>query len=84
MENLGLGFTLMGVGMITVFVILLIVIFGSELLIKIINKIAPEAVAPAKQEASASSTSAEVKAVLDAAVAQITGGKGRIVNVTKL
>lgn len=82
MENLGLGFTLMGVGMITVFAILLIVIFGSTLLIKIINRIAPEAEVPAKKADNAQDST--VKAVLDAAVAQITGGKGRIVKVTKL
>lgn len=82
MENLGFGLTLMGVGMVTVFVILLIVIFGSELLIKLINKIAPEAEAPAKKSAPAASDAP--MAVLEAAVAQITGGKGRIINVTKL
>lgn len=83
MENLGLGLTLMGVGMVTVFAILLIVIFGSQLLIKLINRIAPEAEIPAKKQ-SAESADAGVRAVLDAAVAQLTGGKGRIVNVTKL
>ena len=42
MENMGLGLELMGIGMVTVFAILLIVIFGSRLLITIINRIAPE------------------------------------------
>ena len=47
MENIGLGLELMLVGMVTVFIILLIVIYGSQLLIKIVNKVSPaEAPAP--------------------------------------
>ena len=82
MENMGLGLELMGIGMVTVFVILLIVIFGSRLLISIINRIAPEESKPPK--AAAADDSAAVKPVLDAAVAQLTGGKGHIVKITKI
>lgn len=42
MENIGTGLMLMVVGMATVFVILLIVIWLSQFLIKVVNKIAPE------------------------------------------
>lgn len=42
MENIELGLLLMVVGMVTVFVILLIVIWLSQLLISIVNKVAPE------------------------------------------
>lgn len=42
MENLEIGLLLMVVGMATVFVILLIVIYLSQLLIKLVNKVAPE------------------------------------------
>jgi oxaloacetate decarboxylase gamma subunit len=80
MENLGLGFLLMGVGMLTVFCILLVVIYGSRLLIGLINRIAPEAAVPAPKQAAA----ANVAPVLEAAVAQLTGGKGRIVKITEL
>lgn len=83
MENLGLGFQLMGIGMVTVFVILLIVIYGSALLINIINKIAPEEKPKKAAPASSADTQAPM-AVLEAAVAQLTGGKGHIVKVTKL
>ena len=44
MDNLGIGFELMIVGMSTVFLILLIVIWGGKLLINVVNKIAPEEV----------------------------------------
>ena len=40
MENIELGLLLMVVGMVTVFVILLIVIWLSQLLISIVNKVA--------------------------------------------
>ncbi|MGM9790827.1 MAG: OadG family protein [Candidatus Cryptobacteroides sp.] len=82
MENMGLGLELMGIGMVTVFVILLIVIFGSRLLITIINRIAPEESKPAKT--AAADDTAAVRPVLDAAVAQLTGGKGHIVKITKI
>ena len=48
MENIELGLLLMVVGMVTVFVILLIVIWLSQLLISIVNKVAPEE-APKKE-----------------------------------
>lgn len=51
MGNLGIGLELMIVGMLTVFVILLIVIWGGKLLIAVVNKVAPEEVVPAKKSA---------------------------------
>ena len=80
MENLGLGVLLMCVGMVVVFAILLIVVFGGELLIRIINRIAPEVV----REASVNGEDPTVKAVLEQAVAQLTGGKGRIASIKKI
>jgi len=81
MENLGLGLMLMVVGMVTVFVILLIVIFGSQLMIRLVNRIAPAQ--PAKAPAMAT-VDPLTRQVLDAAVAQLTGGKGHITNITKV
>ena len=78
MENIGLGLQLMLIGMITVFLILLIVIFGSQLLIKLINKIAPEeSPKDAKDEDN-------LMAVFEADVKEITSGKGSLTKVTKL
>lgn len=68
------------IGMVTVFIILLVVIYGSKLLISLVNKFAPAEQAPIKGEASSSIPND----VLNAAVAAITGGKGRIVKVTKI
>ena len=80
MENLGLGLMLMLVGMVTVFLILLIVIYGSRLMIRIVNRVAPAETAAA---APASGIDPVTRQVLDAAVAQLTGGKGRITNITR-
>jgi len=79
---------LMVVGMLTVFSVLLIVIGLGTLLIKLVNKYAPEEVAARKPVAAAvgavQQVDATVKAVIDAAVSQITGGKGRASKITKL
>lgn len=66
------------IGMITVFLILLIVIFGSQLLIKLINKIAPE------ESPKASKSEDNLTPVFEAAVREITAGKGRLTKVTKI
>ncbi len=79
---------LMIVGMLTVFCILLIVIVFGTLLIKLVNKYAPEEVQTKKSVAAVNNAvqqvDATVKAVIDATVAQITGGKGRVTKITKL
>lgn len=93
MENLGLGLILMVVGMMTVFCILLIVIYGSRGLISLINRIAPEEQRPAKagnasQQGPANAWNAlqqgldsRTISILEAAVAQLTGGRGHITNI---
>ena len=50
MENIETAILLMVVGMATVFVILLIVIYLGKFLITLVNKYAPEEVLPAKKE----------------------------------
>ena len=82
MENLSLGFLLMLVGMVTVFAILLIVIYGSRLLISLLNKIVP---AEQKTSPSSSSSSNQIpRQVFEEAVFQLTGGKGHLTEITKL
>ncbi|MBQ8592881.1 MAG: OadG family protein [Bacteroidaceae bacterium] len=87
MENLGLGLMLMVVGMVTVFAILLIVIYLSQLLIALVNKVAPEEV-PVKKATSTSSAPALIDgnsmAAIKAAVNIVTGGKGKVVKVEKI
>ncbi len=85
MENLSLGLTLMLIGMITVFAILLIVIYLSRLLIVLVNKYAPEETAPVKTpKAAVAAISATTMNIISAAVAKITGGKGHVKSVEKI
>lgn len=84
---MGLGLMLMGIGMLTVFAILLIVINLSKLLIVLVNKIAPEEEVPAKKKAQAAKPAAidsNVMAVIQAAVNNLTGGKGTVNKVEKV
>lgn len=88
MENMTLGLTLMLIGMFTVFIILLIVINLSKVLISIVNKIAPEE-ETAKKKAeipapAATKIDSNVMAIIEAAVKELTGGKGTVANVEKL
>lgn len=83
MDNLGIGLLLMVVGMVTVFIILLIVINFSKLLIYLVNKIAPaeEHVKVSPQRAIADNDSV---AAIKAAVKVLTAGKGKVVKIEKL
>ena len=86
MENLETALLLMVVGMATVFVILLIVIYLGKLLIALVNKYAPEEVVPVKQEASRGPAPipGNIIAAITAAVNVVTQGKGKITKVEKI
>ena len=95
MENIGLALQLMVVGMVTVFIILMIVIQLGKWLIQIVNKVAPEeTVAPKRKKAgppnrnpapgTATAIDAQTLAVIREAVSQITGGKGSVSKVERL
>ena len=85
MDNLGIGFELMIVGMSTVFLILLIVIWGGKLLINVVNKIAPEEVVSAKKTTTPTATvDGGTMAILQQVVNQITGGKGHISSAKRI
>ncbi len=85
MENLGIGLQLMIVGMSTVFLILLIVIYGGKLLIMAANRIAPEEVEnPKKSKAASPAIDSTTMAILQQTVNQLTGGKAHIASAKKL
>lgn len=85
MENLGTALLLMVVGMVTVFIILLIVIYLGKLLISLVNKYAPEEVITAKRSSQgAAPISGNVLAAITAAVNVVTQGKGKVTKVEKL
>ena len=86
MENLETAFLLMVVGMATVFVILLIVIYLGKLLISLVNKYAPEEVVSVKQTSSQAPVPipGNILAAFTAAVNVVTQGKGKVTKVEKL
>lgn len=89
MENMDTGFMLMGIGMTTVFAILLIVIYLGKGLTILINKYAPEEVTKKIIPDSASTIPTNTiqgatLAAITSAVSTVTQGKGKIIKVEKL
>ncbi|GEM_PF-53409 len=83
--DMNIGITLMIVGMVTVFAVLVIIIQLSNLLIKIVNKVAPEEdVKPAKTAARVMPIAPDVVEAINQAVAKITGGKGTVAEIKSL
>ncbi|MDR0938592.1 MAG: OadG family protein [Mediterranea sp.] len=85
MKNVETALMLMVVGMATVFLILVIVIYLGKLLISLVNKYAPEEVVPVKQRASPSPAPipGNIMAAIAAAVNVVTHNKGRVSKVEK-
>lgn len=87
MENFNEAISLLLVGMITVFVILSLVIFIGNMVIKLTNRFLPvETIATKKTIVSGKavpSNPAKIAAVI-AAVEAVTGGKGKIDRIDKI
>lgn len=82
-DDLVLGLKLLVVGMLTVCLILYIVILLGKGLIAFSNRF-PERHEEPKPRVQTAVVSDKTKSVIEAAVKQLTGGKGRITNITKL
>lgn len=76
------AFLLLGIGMITVFAVLSIVVLSGQVLIALINKYAPEPVKKSKLITPLISNK-EV-AVITAVVEHITQGKGKLESIEKI
>jgi len=86
MENIGFGLELMVIGMVTVFLILILIIFMGKLLISFVNRF-PEKEMPVqktRENSAPASVNPTVRNVLEETVRQITNGRGHITNITKL
>ena len=85
MENISIALQLMVVGMVTVFLILLLIIQLSKWLIAFVNRAIPEE-KPAQPATVSAPQALDVttQKILQEAVAQITGGKGRITEIRKI
>lgn len=86
MENFETGLMLMGIGMTTVFSILLIVIYLGKGLIILVNNFAPEEVKKIDSSALSHKTQNIPKGTLAAIIAAVsvtTLGKGKVTHVEK-
>lgn len=83
MNNLGFGLELMLVGMASVFAILLIVILLGKLTITITNRF-PEKRQEEKSASGGAAVNDETRKVIEAAVRELTGGKGVVKGIEKL
>ena len=72
------------VGMVTVFAVLLIIINLSKLLIKLVNKFALEENVKKDVKQNGPEIPANIMAVIQQAVKEITNGKGTVSNVVKI
>ena len=81
---MNIGVTLMIVGMVTVFDVLLIIIYLSKLLIKLVNKFALEENVKKDVKQNGPEIPANIMAVIQQTVKEITNGKGTVANVVKI
>ena len=86
MSNIGLALQLMGIGMITVFIILALVVFLGNLIIRFVNKYLPEEISKKIQQATdqAEGLNRKKVAAIVSAVNLVTQGKGRVEKIEKL
>ncbi len=83
-ENFQEAFTLLGVGMVTVFIILLVVVLLGNGIILFVNRFYPEIAKSSGVDGGVSgSLSVSKTAAIVAAVKVVTKGKGRVVKIEK-
>lgn len=76
---------LMAIGMATVFVVLLIIIFLGGLLIKTVNKFFPEEIKPvAKAAAAVQTVDQNIQEAINKAIMAISGGKKQAQKIEKI
>ena len=83
MQPINEAVSIMFVGMITVFFILVFIVLIGTLIINFSNKYLPEEVIPQKIT-KASQPTDNTFAAISAAIALATQGKGKVTNITKL
>ena len=76
----------MGIGLATVFAVLLLIIFLGNLLIKFVNKYVPEDEAPKANAVSAPSNvvDANVAQAINLAIGKLTGGKSKSEKIERI
>ena len=86
MNDMGVAFELLGVGMVTVFVILALVVILGNLIIRFVNRFMPEVqkVSANVNEAILPEISQKKMDVIASVVKKLTNGIGRVKKIEKL
>jgi oxaloacetate decarboxylase gamma subunit len=86
MGDMGFALQLMGIGMVTVFVILCLVVLLGNLIIRFVNKYLPEEVSKKVQQVTnqAGEFNRKKIAAIVSAVKIVTEGKGHVTKIEKL
>ncbi|HOI27225.1 MAG TPA: OadG family transporter subunit [Paludibacteraceae bacterium] len=82
--NISEAIKLMFIGMTAVFVALILIILLGNLLIRLVNKYAPEEEKPVAKQSNIATINPNVAQAIKAAVNTIIGGKGAVTNIEKL
>lgn len=83
--NFDIAIELLGVGMITVFLILFLVVFIGYVIIKLVNRYLPQVQPlPVVSKIITSAIHPDKMAAIVSAVQTVTNGKGKVVKVEKL
>lgn len=84
LEGFSGALVLMMIGMTVVFIVLLLVIWLGNILITFVNKYCPEEEQPKAQQTTSNIIDPFTSEAIAKAVAQLTGGKGKVESITKL
>lgn len=86
MSDLGFALQLMGIGMITVFIILSLVVLLGNLIIRFVNKYLPEEISHKVQQVAEQTGNFNRKkvAAIVSAVKIVTEGKGHVTKIEKM
>ena len=83
-ENFIQSLMLMGIGLTTVFCVLLIIIGVGNLLISFVNKFVPEEEKPKAVPSSSNAVDSNVAAAINAAILQVTNGKSKAEKIERI
>ena len=83
-DDFNTALTLLAIGMITVFMVLLFVVLAGNLLIKFVNKFVPASIEPVVERAASNAIAPSKSAAIKMAIDQLSGGKAEVKNIEKI
>jgi len=82
-DEFNMALSLLGVGMITVFIVLAFVVIVGNLLITLVNRFVPATVTNTPQRNNSSNISPAKIAAIKSAIEEMTEGKGEVLKIEK-